>query len=92
MRNPYSVIQKDFDELLETGLFQIHHIFPGYGRRRKCEKYGFLAALSGDTHRFIHDHPNEGLDLMLKRDAQRFFERHYGNREDFIREFKRSYL
>lgn len=92
MKKPFSVIQRDFDELLETGRYQVHHIFPGYGRRKKCEKYGFLAALSKDAHLFVHYNPNAALDLMLKRDAQRYFERHYGTRDDFIKEFKRSYL
>jgi hypothetical protein len=84
-----SSVQSDFDELEEGHV--IHHIFPG-SRRRLCEKYGYLYRVTPYIHKLIHDYPNDGLDLMLKQTAQRHFETHHGNREDFIREFGRSYL
>lgn len=34
----------------------------------------------------------KGLDLKLKRMAQRYYENHYGSREDFIKEFGKNYL
>ena len=87
--NVRSVIQSDFDD--KTDGYVIHHVFPG-SRRKTSEKYGYLYKLIPDVHQMIHDHPNKSLDLMLKREAQRHFESHYGNRDDFIREFGRSYL
>lgn len=84
-----STIQSEFNDLQDG--YVIHHIFPG-SRRKTSEKYGYLYKLRPDVHRLIHDHPNRSLDLMLKREAQRHFETHYGNRKDFIREFGRSYL
>jgi hypothetical protein len=45
-------------------------------------------------------HPNgvfagkdaKAVDLKLKTDCQRYYEEHYGMREDFVREFGKSYL
>jgi len=37
-------------------------------------------------------HFNKPLDLALKTKAQAYYEEHYGSREDFVREFGRSYL
>lgn len=36
--------------------------------------------------------PNRGIDLELKQAAQVFYEVNIGTREDFIREFGKSYL
>jgi hypothetical protein len=73
-----------------------HHIFYGMGggMKAKCEKYGFIAPLRPDLH------PNgvfagkdaKAVDLRLKTMSQAYYEEHYGTREDFIREFGRSYL
>lgn len=86
-----SVLQEDFSKRLETGKFAVHHIFPG-NKRRKCEKYGFLYALTPQAHEMVHRYPNKMLDLFMKQDAQRWFESHIGSRKDFIEEFGRSYL
>jgi hypothetical protein len=40
----------------------------------------------------VHMKPNQGLDLRLKQECQRYYEEHYGTREEFIKEFGRSYL
>jgi hypothetical protein len=37
-------------------------------------------------------HFNKELDLKLKEMAQRYYEENYGTREDFIKEFGKSYL
>lgn len=86
-----SVLQEEFTKRLETGKFAVHHVFPG-SRRRICEKYGFLYALTPEAHEMVHRYPNKMLDLYMKQDAQRWFESHIGNRKDFIEEFGRSYL
>ena len=37
-------------------------------------------------------HHNRILDLKLKKFAQKYYEEHYGNRTDFIKEFGKNYL
>lgn len=93
-----SVLQNDLSVCYVTGSnnVAVHHIFPGKGRRKKCEKYGFVVALQPRLHNMsddsVHSKPNTGLDLALKQEAQRYFEKHYGSRQDFISEFGKSYL
>lgn len=74
----------------------IHHVFPGTGRRKLCEKYGFIIPLGPELHNMsdisVHSNPNRGLDLRLKQECQRYFEGHYGDRKEFISVFGRSYL
>lgn len=94
----FSVLQGDLSTCFVTGSTNvaIHHIFPGNGRRKKCERYGFVVALEPRYHNMsnysVHAVPNEGLDLQLKQLAQKYFEAHYGTRDQFINEFGRSYL
>jgi hypothetical protein len=74
----------------------IHHIFPGIGRRKLCDKYGFIVPLVPELHNMssisVHNNPNIGLDLKLKQICQRYFEANYGGREKFISLFGRSYF
>ena len=85
------------EHCIETGTPRCHrhHIF-GASNRKKSEKYGFVIPIAYYLHEFaegsIHNNPNEGLDLKWKQKAQEYYEGHYGRREDFIREFGRSYL
>lgn len=94
----FSVLQDDLSTCFVTGSTNvaIHHVFPGNGRRKKCERYGFVVALEPRYHNMsnysVHTVPNEGLDLQLKQLAQKYFEAHYGTRDQFINEFGRSYL
>lgn len=97
-KEPFSVLQDDLSSCFVTGSpnVAVHHIFPGTGRRRLCEDYGFMVALEPRYHNMssysVHSVPNAGLDLQLKQMAQRYFEAHYGTREKFIEKFGRSYL
>lgn len=74
----------------------MHHVFPGTGRRKLCEKYGFIVPLEPELHNMsagsVHSNPNRGLDLQLKQECQRYFEANYGSRNEFISVFGRSYL
>lgn len=94
----FSVLQDDLSTCFVTGSTNvaIHHVFPGNGRRKKCERYGFVVALEPRYHNMsnysVHAVPNEGLDLQLKQLAQKYYEEHYGTRDQFINEFGRSYL
>lgn len=93
-----SVIQNNLETCFITGSpnVAVHHIFPGIGRRKLCEKYGFLVALEPRYHNMssysVHAVPNAGLDLQFKQMAQKYFEEHYGSRQDFIKEFGKNYL
>lgn len=93
-----SVIQDDLSVcyVSKSTNVAVHHIFPGTGRRKLCEKYGFIVALRPDYHNTsnysVHSLPNYGLDLVLKQTAQKYFEEHYGTRKEFISLFGRSYI
>ena len=74
---------------------QHHHIFHGIGRRAKADKYGYVIPLCINHHTGddgIHQWKNRDRDLAWKRKAQEHYETYYGSREDFIREFGKSYL
>lgn len=81
----------------EYGMNRIedHHIFFGIANRKKSEEYGLKVWLCGNTcHRNGPNSPhrNKVIDNMLKAKAQQVFEITYGDREDFIKEFGKSYL
>lgn len=95
MKKLLSVFTDDMDHCYFTGYAPVerHHIFGGCNRKNS-EKYGFVIPLRPDLH------PNGALagknsaeiDLKLKQMAQRYFEEHYGTREDFRRIFGKSVL
>lgn len=75
-----------------------HHVFAGgtSGRRQMSDKYDLTVMLCVWHHELykeaVHNRPNTGLDLWLKQKAQEYYEEHYGTREDFRRDFIKSYL
>ena len=95
MKRLKSVFTDDMEHCMFTGYAPVerHHIF-GAANKERSEKYGFIAPLRPDLH------PNgvfagkdaKNVDLALKTKAQTYYEEHYGTREDFIKEFGRSYL
>lgn len=90
-----SVFTDDMEHCMFTGVAPVerHHVFGGVNRKRS-EKYGFVAPLRPDLHPngvFAGKYAKE-VDMELKKKAQTYYEEHYGTREDFIREFGRSYL
>lgn len=95
MKKLYSVLTDDMEHCIITGDFniEIHHVFNGPNRNRS-EKYGFLVPLRPDWHNMTQYsvHMDQQFDERLKRKAQIYFENHYGSREDFRREFGKSYL
>lgn len=68
-----------------------HHCLHGTARRRTCEKYGLTVWLCHECHMDLHDRNTE-KDRELQQKAQRVFERKIGTREEFRREFGKSYL
>ena len=95
MKKLFSVFTDDLDHCMFTGNAPVerHHIFGGANRKRS-EQYGFIAPLRPDLH------PNgvfagkeaKSVDTKLKAMAQEYYEEHYGTREQFIKEFGKSYL
>ena len=78
-----------------TGSAQVerHHIFGGCNRKNS-EKYGFVIPLRPDLHpNGAHAGKNAAdVDMKIKQMAQRYFEEHYGNRDDFRKIFGKSVL
>lgn len=72
-----------------------HHIFYG-PYRSMSEKYGFVIPIAYYLHEnypdSVHQNPNKGIDLELKQMAQKYFEEHYGTREEFREIFGKSRL
>lgn len=93
-----SVLTDDLEHCYVTGSgnVAIHHVFPGTGRRKLCEDYGFIVPLEPGLHNMsgesVHRNPNTGLDLRLKQECQVYYEEHYGSRKEFISVFGKSYL
>lgn len=71
-----------------------HHIFSGTANRKQSEKYGLKVFLCARHHNMSSEgvHFNRQLDLKLKRMAQKYFEENCGSRDDFRREFGKSFL
>lgn len=71
----------------------MHHVFYGSGRRKAADKRGYVIPLCMNHHTGADGiHSNRGRALFWMETAQRHYEMHYGTREDFIKEFGRSYL
>ena len=81
-----SVIQPEFEDLVLTGEYAVHHVFPGRNRR-KCERYGFLVALRPALHDEVHANPGGAVDTMLKDACRRYWIEHIGTEEEFRKEF-----
>ena len=97
MKKCWSVLTDDMGSCYIThlGVVHINHVFNGI-RKKASEERGFLVPLHPTLHTYgpdsVHRKPNQGLDLMLKQKCQRYYEEHYGTRDEFIKEFGRSYL
>lgn len=97
MKRCWSVLTNDMHSCYITHLnvVHVHHVFNG-NRKAASEAGGFLVPLHPTLHTngpdSVHRKPNQGLDLMLKQKCQRYYEEHYGTRDEFIKEFGRSYL
>ena len=71
-----------------------HHVFFGSSNRKQSEKLGLKVWLCAYHHNMSNEgvHFNKPLDIKLKTMAQEYYESHIGTREDFRREFGKSYL
>ena len=82
-----------YDRSNTKGL-HLHHCFEGTGRRNVSDKYGLTVKLCPMHHNASNEgvHFNKENDLIIKRMAQKYYEENIGSREDFIRDFIKSYL
>lgn len=91
----WSVLTDDMEHCIYTGsnIVERHHVFGG-SNRTKSEKYGFVAPLRPDFHpNGVHAGQCAKLvDIELKQKCQTYYEEHCGNREQFIKEFGKSWL
>ena len=72
---------------------QKHHIFCGTANRKVSDKHGYILPLCFEHHtgrNGIHRDREKQMEWMEL--AQQHYELHKGSREDFIKEFGRSYL
>ena len=81
-----SVIQPDFQDLLATGCYAVHHVFPGRNRGR-CEKYGFLVALRPAAHEEAHSEPEGALMKFWQERAHEYWLENIGTEEELREEF-----
>lgn len=75
-----------------TRNLDLHHCIHG-SNRNNADKYGLTVYLQHGIHMALHAHqrPFENLDIQLKREAQKAFEREH-TREEFMAIFGRNYL
>jgi hypothetical protein len=98
MKRLWSIFTDDMDHCMYTGSPNVerHHVFYNMGGKMKerCEKYGFTAPLRPDLH------PNgvfagkdaKKVDDELKERSQRYYEEHYGTRDQFMQEFGKNFI
>ena len=75
-----------------TDTLHKHHVYPGYGNRQRSENNGcwvYLCAFHHTGERGVHY--KQSLDLRLRRECQRAYEKNH-SREEFIATFGQSYL
>lgn len=70
-----------------------HHIYYGMANRKQSEKHGFKVYLCGRHHNLSNEgvHFDHELDLRIKQDCQRLFEKTH-SREEFISIIGKNYL
>ena len=74
---------------------QEHHIFYGTANRSLSEKYGLKVYLCLNHHTATREavhNGNKTLDIQLKQEGQRAFERRFGSRRKFMEIFGKNYL
>ena len=91
-KDRYSILASDLDVCFVCGRCRdhLHEVFFGNNRINSM-KYGCVVPLCERCHSFVHSH--RGLDLELKKKAQRAFLDVYGcDVDSFIEIFRINYL
>lgn len=75
---------------------ELHHIFFGSANRKLSEREGLKVYLCVEHHRGnygVHGRYGKDLNIYLKRIAQKRWQEYYHKtKEDFIKEYGKSYL
>lgn len=72
-----------------TQPLHLHHIFNGYGLRKKCDDDGLVLYLCAYCHNSVHLHQEQAV--FLKRIGElKYLELH--SYEEFMKRYKRNYL
>ena len=73
----------------------MHHIF-GASDKKASERHAFLVPLCADCHtigpKAVHSSGGHNRNMELKLMAQNYYEMNIGSRDDFRKEFRKSYL
>lgn len=95
MKYTESIIDKNTKRCFFCGASPtaIHHVMNGVGHREKSTKYGLIVGLCPLCHTDSNwsVHRNKERDFILKREAQRQFEKLYSH-ELWMKEFGKNYL
>jgi hypothetical protein len=71
----------------------VHHVIHGTANRKISDRYGYVIPLCVEHHTGGSGiHNNRDMNVYWKRQAQKHFEAHHGTRQDFIKEFGKSWL
>lgn len=68
----------------------LHHVLGGVANRKISDKWGLVVWLRHDVHMDLHDR-NKELEIQLKKDAQKAFEKLYSH-EKWMELFRKNYL
>ena len=87
-----SIMQKEKKCYVSGAEFNLdeHHALGGVANRKLSEKYGLKVWLRHDIHMDLHDR-NKELEIQIKKDAQRAFEKKYSH-EKWMKTFGKNYL
>jgi hypothetical protein len=90
-RNRFSIFTDNMDKCIICGKVRNdkHEIFRGANRRNSM-KYGFVLPLCRECHSTKAE--TSEFEDFWHRQAQLYFEKNIGSREEFIRIFRRNYL
>lgn len=70
-----------------------HEIFFGSANRKKSIYWKLVAPLCVEHHEGTYSpHHDKNVDLWLKQEGQKAFEKYVGNRELFMNEFHKNWL
>lgn len=68
----------------------LHHVLGGVANRKISDKWGLVVWLRHDIHMDLHDR-NKELEIQLKKDAQKAFEKLYSHKK-WMELFRKNYL
>lgn len=69
----------------------VHHIFEG-SKRQRCDELRLVVHICRDCHNKVHSSKGSDTRDFLHKLGQTIYETEIGTREDFIKDFIKSYL